>query len=480
VNYNLLDEKWLPVLWKDGKTDRVGIIEALKQADRIRQIAAGNPMDRVAILRFLLALLYWCKGILPDGEDSISGDLFPLSWFTKLNDNRDKFSLLGDGTRFYQCKSRSGKDEKLSANYLMQEVPTGINFWHFRHSTDKTNGLCPACCAMGLLRLPLFATSGGRTKPPGINAKPPIYVIPLGSSLAETLRLLWREEPSSNLGTPAWVKPDLLLPKTGEIPLLTGLTWLPRRVWLDNPEGPEADCVSCGRKEHLIWQCIFAGIGSTKSDGGRIWRDPNDIRDSKDEVMRPGNPLGASDAAAGQWAKIMAGILRGQKASGACKLWVVGFATVQNDKYLEAMEYEIPLPYAPDDQQVQEHIAKIEMWQEEASKNLIRKVRPKKSPRKHIEILPMVAAIRPHVEGRVSAQAGELITGGEAAWEQAAGEYSPMMAAVAKSLSPGYTTAALRRRKQIEEAKPNMGPNTKASKKSGRKEGISETNGAVH
>ena len=61
MNYNLLEEKWIPVLWKDGHSGRVGIIEALTEAGRIRQIAASNPMDRLAILRFLLALLYWCK-----------------------------------------------------------------------------------------------------------------------------------------------------------------------------------------------------------------------------------------------------------------------------------------------------------------------------------------------------------------------------------------------------------------------------------
>ena len=156
----------------------------------------------------------------------ISGDLLPSNWFTKLNDKRNNFILLGDGNRFYQRKPGSGKSEKLSANYLMQEVPTGTNFWHFRHSTDKKNGLCPACCAMGLLRMPLFATSGGRGRPPGMNAKPPIYVVLLGSSLAETLRLSWRQVSSSNLGTPAWENSDLQLSKTNEIPLLTGLTWL--------------------------------------------------------------------------------------------------------------------------------------------------------------------------------------------------------------------------------------------------------------
>jgi hypothetical protein len=442
---------------KNGDSNRVGIKTALTQADKIRQIAATNPMDRVAILRFLLALLYWCQGNEPE---KITDDSFPPEWFEKLSDNKDWFNLLGKGKRFYQCKPGSGKDEKLSANYLMQEVPTGTNIWHFRHSIDKINGLCPACCAMGLLRLPVFATSGGRGKPPGINAKPPIYVILLGLSLAETLRLSWKVS-SSNFGIPAWEHPDLQLPDT-DIPLLIGLTWLPRRVWLDDPEGPEANCISCGRKEYLIRQCVFAGIGSTKSDGGRKWSDPNVIPDSKD-VMKPGNALGAPDAAAGQWAKIMAGIIRGQKGDG--RLWVVGFATVQNDKYLEAMEYEIPLQCAPDDQRVQENINRVEMWQKE------RKEMQKEIGKSKVEGSAFIAAIRPHVEGLVSAQAGELITGGEDAWEQAAREYSPMMVAIAKSLSPGYTTAAVERRKQIADVKPNMGPNTKASKKSRRKKG---------
>ena len=312
VNYNLLEEKWIPVLWKDGHSDRVGIIEALTEAGRVRQIAASNPMDRLAILRFLLALLYWCKGNPPDGQDSISS--FPADWFKRLDEHRGCFNLLGDVKRFYQCNSKSGKEGKLSADYLMQEVPTGTNSWHFRHSTDKNDGLCAACCAMGLLRLPLFATSGGRGKPPGVNQKPPVYVVPVGVSLAETLDFSWRNVPDVDLGTPAWEEPDLSLPTHGDVPLLVGLTLLPRRVWLDNPQEPEANCISCGRKELLIRQCVFAGIGSTKTneDGqGRVWSDPHTISDSKG-VLKPSNALGAADAASGQWTKIAAGILGGK------------------------------------------------------------------------------------------------------------------------------------------------------------------------
>jgi len=472
VNYNLLEEEWIPVLWKDGHSDRVGIRKALAQAGRIRQIAASNPMDRVAILRFLLALLYWCTGNPPDNKDSISS--FRSDWFKKLDDHKECFNLLGDGKRFYQCKTESGKEKKLPANYLIQEVPTGTNSWHFRHSTDMEDGLCRACCAMGLLRLPLFATSAGRGKPPGVNQKPPVYVIPVGVSLSETLRLSWRKVSDPDLGTPTWERADQRLPECGSVPLLMGLTWLPRRVWLDNPEEPQANCVSCGRKEALIRQCVFAGIGSTKvtgGDEGRVWNDPHTLDDGED-VLKPSNALGAADAAAGQWANIAEGILAGKEAIPERHLWAVSFATVQNDKYLEAVEYEIPLVTAPGAGKVEGSLQQVDRWRSEGWK-LASKAKPRESSqkRKHLEIPPVIAAIRPQAEAEVSEKMAELIAAGGDAWEQAARAYSPLMAAVAKSLSPGYTTAALRRRREIANARPDMRPRPGADEKAGRKKG---------
>jgi hypothetical protein len=463
VDYNLLEEKWIPVLWKDGHSSRVGVNEALTQSGGIRQIAASNPMDRLAILRFLLALLYWCKGNPRADQNSLSS--FPPDWFKKLDDIKDCFNLLGEGKRFYQCKAEG---EKLSANYLMQEVPTGTNSWHFRHSTDNSDGLCPACCALGLLRLPLFATSGGRGKPPGVNQKPPVYVVPVGVSLAETLILSWRKVSDPDLGTPAWEEPDINLPKCGNVPLLLGLTSLPRRVWLDNPQEPEANCIGCGRKELLVRRCVFAGVGSAKTDAdgqGRVWYDPHTISDRED-VLKPSNALGATDAAAGQWSKVVAGILGGNKPRGKQGLWVVSFATVQNDKYLEAMEYHVPFSSTLDDGHVADGLEAIARWQKETWK-LTGKAKPRGSSRRHLEIPPVVAAIRPHVETKVSGRAGELIAGNGDAWERVAREYSPMMTAIAKSLSPGFTTAALKRRRQIEYIKPDMVSKTPANEKTG-------------
>jgi CRISPR-associated protein Cse1 family len=469
VHYNLLDQEWIPVLYHDGKMKRVGVHTAFAHAERIRQIAASNPMDRVAILRFFLALLYWCEGNPPDG--AAPGGALPSDWSAALDENRACFDLLGEGTRFYQRSSSDDKSGQLSANYLIQEVPTGTNLWHFRHSTDGKNGLCLSCCALGLLRLPLFATSGGRGKPPGVNAKPPVYVIPIGSSLADTLLLSWCNIPHPNLGTPTWENPGLELPQEGGVPLLTGLTWLPRRVWLGDPEEPEARCIACGLRDRLVRQCVFGGIGSTRSDEkgqGRVWNDPHVVRDGKD-VVKPGNALGAPGAAAGQWAKILNGALNSHRLKRAPKAWVVSFATVQNDKYLEAMDFELPLDGASDRDAIQEITAKrIELWWEEAAK-LPRKAKPRKASRKHTEIPPVIAGIRPHIENRVFSMADELMAGSDDSWERAAREYSTMMATVAGSLSPGYTTAAVQRRRQLGRVMPDLKPSQKAAPKNDRK-----------
>ena len=112
-DYNLLTENWIPVLWSNGHTGRIGITEALTQAGRIRQIAASNPMDRLAIFRFLLALLYWCRGNPPVGAEAFPDDSFPSSWFNKLEENSHRFNLLGGGKRFYQYKLPEFSTEKL-------------------------------------------------------------------------------------------------------------------------------------------------------------------------------------------------------------------------------------------------------------------------------------------------------------------------------------------------------------------------------
>ena len=304
--YNLVDERWIPILWLDGRFERAGIRVALTEASHIRQLAASNPMDNVAILRFLLAVLHWCKGGSPtlDEKDRIlAGNGFPFEWLSKLEEHCDCFNLLGNGKRFYQNSAYKDRSPQHTTNYLIHEVPSGTNKWHFRHATDHKDGLCQACCAMGLVRLPMFATSGGAGKSPGINSTPPLYVVPVGNTLASTLLCSW-QTPRCQLGMPEWESEGSNLPPDGTVPLLTGLTWLPRSVWLADPHETESICISCGQRERLIQRCVFAGKGSSKAQD-RVWSDPHVVyetsKTNKVLAISTGNAMGSSCAAADDW-----------------------------------------------------------------------------------------------------------------------------------------------------------------------------------
>lgn len=335
----------------------------------------------------------------------------------------------------------------------------------------------------------MFSTSGGKGKSPGINTKPPLYIIPVGNTLAETLKLSWWLV-TEDLGIPAWEKPNIQLPNRGKVSLLTGLTWLPRRVWFDDPEEPESPCISCGQTRRLIRKSVFAGIGSsrTEEDTGRNWHDPHVIyvpirkkqtmqaQNKTDTIsLHAADALKSAEASCGQWARIIMEIAAGRVTSTSkpnIKLWVVGFSTVQNDKYLEAFERIVPLS----DSITENDLKQFEWWNKEGF-GLSRKIKNQMNEppnREHAEVFSLIASIRPQVENQVSNRLSELLTGGDEMWKEAASEYKPMMKAVAGSLSPGYTTEALKKRNQISGTLPDMNPPAKPDISSDKKKGGSK------
>jgi hypothetical protein len=281
VTYNLLEKEWIPVLWSDGEFRRVGIKDALTQAGGIRQIAASNPMDNVALLRFLLAVLQWCK---PDVSKEEIAQLLrsetakgvPDAWLGKLDDNKARFDLLGDAAGFYQDPEALGEVEQRTRNAkradaqetglrpatdLMQELPSGTNIAHFRHTRDDRDALCPACCAVGLVRLSAFASASAhgakQQKPAGINGATPVYGIPMGACLLDTLRInLPLRVPSGD--SPWWEDPSRPA-KADLIGALRAFTWQPRRVWLERPKAghDKGVCSACGECYELVRRIVF-------------------------------------------------------------------------------------------------------------------------------------------------------------------------------------------------------------------------------
>lgn len=462
MTYNLLDESWIPILYHNGAYTRVGIRKTLEDAAQIRQIAASNPMDRVAIFRFLLALLYWCEGN-PKGETRASpSDELAIRGLSKLDENRECFNLLGTGVRFYQDPSSR---RSRAATDLIQEIPTGHNFWHFRHSTDRTNGLCAACCALGLLRLPLFSVSGLPDLKAGINGTPPIYLVPVGKSLLETLRLNYTPKPS--LGVPVWVNPSIR-PTGKNVSILTGLTLLSRKVWLHQPSTPSDTCVGCGAHQPgLIRTCEFETAGDQKNE---LWDDPHVVYVSD-------SPRKASLArdltAAGKfrmdrpWPDLLNQVLQSKKFACVERpvcLFVVGFAS-DKAKNIDVWERTVTIPPLSLLDGESEQV--VIQWLLEGNK-IARRVRKRD---KFQECIATLSSVRPDVEHRVSQTLDELIAGDDQAWQRAAQQYRPMMEVVAGSLSPGVTTKAVKRRRYIAKVLPDMRPRAESSNKPKRKKG---------
>jgi len=324
MNYNLLEEKWIPVLYADGRVEPVGIRRALTNARAIRQIAASNPMDNVALLRLLLAVLQWCKPSLSDdkraqldGGCGISDDWLKEKLGTEDSPNA-AFDLLGAGERFYQSHTQAHEEPKRHVSDLFAYLPAATEISHFRHVNDQNIALCLNCCAVGLARLPACAMQGGQGKSPSINNAPPIYFLPAGKTLLDTFLLNWPLTRKAD-GHPAWEnksQPD------GEIGTLEGLTWQPRQAWLGTfVQDPEGRCARCGTTEHLVSKVVFKK-GRSRRGESRTWRDPhvawsvaqedsdNNGTDMKDQALRGPDPLKFTTKEASLWRKTACAVLK--------------------------------------------------------------------------------------------------------------------------------------------------------------------------
>jgi len=327
-NFNLLEEEWIPVLWRDGQFSRVGIREALTKAGRIHQIAASNPMDNVSLLRLLLAVVHWCKPTLSDQERARleSAEGIPHGWLDdKLGTEKrpnPAFNLLGDPTAYNQLLPVNTKTDS-GTNALLHELPSGTNIAHFRHIRDKQVLLCLACCALGLTRLPAFTTSRGPGNYPAINQVPPIYFLPSLGTMVRTLLYNWKSQ-HLPFDRPAWSHPALVSSDEKDVGILEGLTWIDRRVRIAAPSANGA-CAFCGMATDVA--TVIAFQKPLKDEVERMkrrilnkkWRDPHvaytkEPQKSKSDAVDTGSAkaldcLNYPWSAAGEWRQLWSATL---------------------------------------------------------------------------------------------------------------------------------------------------------------------------
>jgi CRISPR system Cascade subunit CasA len=193
MQFNLIDERWIPVIRRDGTKIRIAPWEVTDQfaVNPVVSLHAPRPDFNGALIQFLIGLVQtvaaprnrteWHKKLVdPPTPDELKG---------KFASVRHAYELDGDGPRFMQ------DFEDISADYgdidgLLIETP-GQNA--LVHNTDHfikrkaVTGLCPVCCASALFTFQTNSPSGGPGYMTSLRGGGPLTTLVAGDSHHNTL-----------------------------------------------------------------------------------------------------------------------------------------------------------------------------------------------------------------------------------------------------------------------------------------------------
>jgi CRISPR system Cascade subunit CasA len=219
-NFNLIDEKWIPVRFLDGTRDELGlgISETLLRSREIAAIEDSSPLVEAALHRLLLAVLYRAvEGPTgPDEAKVLFRDGLPGKKITAyLEKQRHRFWLFDDKYPFWQIPTFKPKTWRawtaLAAEYNADTAKV-----LFDHVNEMEPGsIKPAAAARWLLATQTFAVSTGNSEISYTGKAPStgsVMAIPIGLNLMDTLIFclvpqnrevmqtdipLWEKEPES-------------------------------------------------------------------------------------------------------------------------------------------------------------------------------------------------------------------------------------------------------------------------------------------
>ncbi len=286
--FNLWYEPWITVETREGTTMEVSISEALRSAHVYRGLVEPSPLVVVGIHRLLTAILQdiYDPQTPTDLKALCRAEAFDEGRLTAFGDEfATRFDLFSEKAPFYQSADLplfpDPRDKTWPASSIAPELPKGTEVTHYRHGAEDESLFCPACCVGGLLHLSAFATSGGPGIKPSINGVPPIYVLPMGETLLQSLtRSLvtpgYQPTACDDAKRDYWWRREPLVGKKDELKTVGyggSLTFVPRRMRL-HPLVAHKPCTRCGRSMTWgVYTMVFE-MGESRPKDAPFWFDP--------------------------------------------------------------------------------------------------------------------------------------------------------------------------------------------------------------
>jgi CRISPR system Cascade subunit CasA len=285
-SFNLWTEAWISVERPDGRLVVLNLRQTLSEAHEIRALYEPSPLVVVAIHRLLVAILQ--AALRPQQPPDLAQAWRDRQFSAeKLQAFADayarRFDLFSAEAPFLQSADlglQPGKGDNVKpVGYLLLEQPAGTAVTHYNHTYDDRQQFCSRCAAKGLLTIPAFASSGGAGIKPSINGEPPIYILPGGATLFDSLAAsltLPQYQPGRGDADQPWWEHEPIVSQKGivrRVGYLHSLTFPARRVRL-HPKPGQTLCSRCGQMTSWHTATMIYEMGESRPKDAAWWRDP--------------------------------------------------------------------------------------------------------------------------------------------------------------------------------------------------------------
>lgn len=186
MQFNLIDEKWIPVKRRDGTPDMIAPWEVTDKFDENPVVAlnAPRPDFNGALIQFLIGLVQTLAAPTNriEWKMKLNKPPKPEELKTKFASVQHAFELGGEGPRFMQDFERNG-GKKWDVSFLLLDSPgenTLENYQDHFVKRGRVNVLCPACAATALFTLQINAPYGGVGHQSSIRGGGPLTTLVLG------------------------------------------------------------------------------------------------------------------------------------------------------------------------------------------------------------------------------------------------------------------------------------------------------------
>ncbi len=252
-SFNLIDREWIPCSLLDGSKCQFGLQDLFANAHRIRDVSPDLSLEKIALYRFLLAILHRNFGPASTGEWQRlwQAGKFDENVLTKYFSKwYSRFDLFDEQHPFYQTIKIEAEVRPV-LGYCFQlavfHMASGNNATLFDHHTDEDELLLSYPEAARLLITAQSFAFGFRKFKDGPAARGVNFFL-LGETLFHTLLLnlirydAGKPMPIIEQDLPAWEQDDPFdPPRTKPLGYLDYLTWQARQILL-RPEA-ETDTV---------------------------------------------------------------------------------------------------------------------------------------------------------------------------------------------------------------------------------------------